>query len=151
MLTYAIIFYNLFDTYFVYFFINSLTQLFCLNFSTPISASIFVFFFHPCVSATQQPIPLFVFATFRQQATIQLIFFSNQPSNSNFCFLLSSIFNSFFAFFPPCFFGIRCTVCQRPILEGSREEARLFRVLGIVYVTFVIHCIYAVSLFKCEI
>ena len=28
------------------------------------------FRFQPCVSATQQPIPLFVFATFRQQATI---------------------------------------------------------------------------------
>ena len=30
-------------------------------------------------------------------------------------------------------------------------EAQLFRVLSIVYVTFVIYCIYAVSLFSCEI
>ena len=57
---------SLFVTYFVYFFINSLTQPFLPAFS---------FFLQPCVSATQQPIPLFVFATFRQQATIQLIFF----------------------------------------------------------------------------
>ena len=34
-------------------------------------------FFQPCASATQQPIPLFIFATFRQQATTQLIFFAN--------------------------------------------------------------------------
>ena len=46
-------------------FINSLTQPFCLNFSTTISGSIFVFF-----------------ATFHQPTTNST--FSNQPSNSNF-------------------------------------------------------------------
>ena len=140
MLTYMFIFYNLFDTYFVYFFINSLPQLFCLNFSTPISASIFVFFLFNHVS--QQLNNLFHFSFLQP-------FANKQPSNS--FFLATSLPTAIFVFyfqafstvllpFSPLVFLVSDVLSadrQRPILEGSHVEARLFRVLGIVYVTFV--------------
>ena len=142
MLTYMFIFYNLFDTYFVYFFINSLTQLFCLNFSTPISASIFFFFNH----VPQQLNNLFHFSFLQP-------FANKQPSNSFFlatslptaffCFLLSSIFNSFIALFPsPLFFlDQMCCLptthlggepCRGSVVPSSRYS---------VYVIFITYCI----------
>ena len=112
---------SVFVTYFVYFFLNSLTQPFCLNFQHPFRPA-FSFFLQPCVSATQQPIPLFVFATFHQQATIQLIFFlATSLPTAFFCFLLSSIFNSFIVLFPspPVFFGSDVLFADRPSWRGA--------------------------------
>ena len=112
---------SVFVTYFVYFFLNSLTQPFCLNFSTPISASIFFFFYN---HVSQQLNNLFHFSFLQP-------FANKQPSNSFFlatslptaffCFLLSSIFNSFIVLFPspPVFFGSDVLSADCPSWRGA--------------------------------
>ena len=79
-------------------------------------------------------------------------FFSTTRRIYNQTFLLLFwLFNWFLALFPPFppVFWIICAVCRPPILEGSYEEARLLRVLGIVYTWYSSPFVYTQSLCIC--
>ena len=104
---------SVFVTYFVYFFLNSLTQPFCLNFSTPISASIFVFFYNHVSQQLNNLIHFSFLQPFANKQPSNSFFFGNQPSNSIFLFFTFKHFQQFYCLIslPPCFFWIRCVVC----------------------------------------
>ena len=118
--------------------LQPICHLFCILFyqqpHATISASIFVFFTTMCLS-NSTTYSTFRFCNLSPTSNHLTHFFSNQPSNSIFLFFTFKHFQQFYCLIslPPCFFWIRCAVCRPPILEGSHVEARLFRVLGIVY------------------